>query len=210
MNRFTIGMSLLSFALLTGCDRSAILYSELDERQANEVIAALVDDGIVCHKSAGEEGRWIVEINEREFGRAISILDRKGLPRRKRQGVAEAFKRSGMVSSPNEERIRFMDALAQDISDTLAQIEGVVDARVHVVLPENDPFAKDVRPSSAAVSIRHRYDVEMSDYVPQIKSLVMNSIEGLDYGKITVTLFRDPPPRKAEAKEARYGESTSD
>ena len=35
-----------------------------------------------------------------------------------------------------------MDALAQDIARTISMIEGVVDARVHVVLPENDPFAE--------------------------------------------------------------------
>ena len=70
-----------------------------------------------------------------------------------------------------------------------------MDARVHVVLPENDPFAKNTKPSSAAVAIRHRFDVDMADFVPQIKSLVKNAIEGLDYDKITVTLFRDAPPK---------------
>ena len=135
-------------------------------------------------------------IGESKFATAVELLEQKGLPRRQYQGVAESFKKTGMVSSPSEERIRFMDALAQDLSRTISQIEGVVDARVHVVLPENDPFAKHAKPSSAAVAIRHRYDVDMADFVPQIKSLVKNAIEGLDYSKISVTLFRDSPPKK--------------
>lgn len=63
-------------------------------------------------------------------------------------------------------------------------------------MPEDDPFAKSAKPSSAAVAIRHRYDAEIADFVPQIKSLVKNAIEGLDYNKITVTLFRDSPAKR--------------
>ncbi|MBR0459676.1 MAG: type III secretion inner membrane ring lipoprotein SctJ [Victivallales bacterium] len=186
---------LLALLCLTGCDEETTLYSQLEERQANVVIAALGRENITARKVAGEEGTWNVMIAESRFAEAMGILEREGLPRRKYQGVAESFKKTGMVSSPSEERIRFMDALAQDLSRTISQIEGVVDARVHVVLPENDPFAKNNKPSSAAVAIRHRYDVDMADFVPQIKSLVKNAIEGLDYNKISVTLFRDAPPK---------------
>ena len=95
-----------------------------------------------------------------------------------------------MVSSPTEERIRFMDALAQDLSRTISEIDGVISARVHIVLPNNDPFAKNALPSSAAVAIRHRSDSDLEDHIPEIKNLVMNAIEGVDYDKITVTLFK--------------------
>jgi len=106
------------------------------------------------------------------------------------------FKKTGMISSPSEERIRFMDALAQDLARTISMIDGVVDARVHVVLPENDPFARNAQPSSAAVAIRSRWDADISDLVPAVKGLVKNSIEGLAYEKIMVTVFRDNPPRQ--------------
>ena len=196
MKHVSMTVLFLSAAVLAGCDQEVALYSGLEERQANGVMAALMENGITCHKQAGEENRWAVLIAENRFAEAMGILEARGLPTRQFQGVSESFKKTGMVSSPSEERIRFMDALAQDISRTLSQIEGVVDARVHVVLPENDPFAKNAKPSSAAVSIRHRYDAEIADFVPQIKSLVKNAIEGLDYNKISVTLFRDSPVKR--------------
>ena len=135
-------------------------------------------------------------IADSKMAAAVELLEQKGLPRRPYQGIAESFKTTGMVSSPSEERIRFMAAREQDLSRTLSQIEGVTDASVHIVLPENDPFAKHMKPSSAAVVIHHRFDVDMADYLPQIKNLVKNSIEGLDYSKISVTLFRNSPPKK--------------
>ena len=182
-------------ALVAGCDKEVPIHSGLAERQANLVMAALLDDGIAAHKAAGDENTWNVTIRESDFARAANLLERKGLPRRDFNGVGETFKKTGMISSPTEERIRFMDALAQDLSRTISGIDGVIDARVHLVLPENDPFAKNILPSSAAVAIRSRWDRDIRDLVPSIKALVQNSIEGLKYEKITVTIFRDSAPK---------------
>ncbi len=183
----------LAAMVATGCDKEARLNSNLEETQANLIVAALLDAGISAHKSPGDEGAWNVTVAESRFADAANLLDRKGLPRRAYNGVGEVFKKTGMVSSPTEERIRYMDALSQDLSRTLTSIDGIIDARVHVVLPNNDPFAKNVLPSSAAVAIRCRKDVDINNVLPQIKNLVLNSIEGLTYDKISVTVFRDIP-----------------
>ena len=89
-----------------------------------------------------------------------------------------------------------MDALSQDLAKTISTIDGVLDARVHVVLPDNDPFSKKSLPSSASVAIRTRWNSDLSDMVPSIKNLVKNSIEGLQHEKIAVTLFRDAAPEE--------------
>jgi len=195
MNLKTTLPLLAAALLLAGCDKETTLHSGLEERQANLVMAALLDAGISCHKEPGEEGTWNVMVSEPKFAEAVNLLERQGLPRRTRQGIAEVFKKTGMISSPSEERIRFMDALAQDIAKTISMIDGVVDARVHVVLPENDPFARNALPSSAAVAIRSRWDTDITDLVPAVKGLVMNAIEGLTHEKIQVTIFRDEPPK---------------
>ena len=182
--------------LLTGCDQQTTLHAGLPEQQANLVMAALIDSGIPCHKAPGDEGTWNVTVAESRFAEAVNLLESRGLPRRNYNGLGEVFKKSGMVSSPSEERIRFMDALAQDLARTISGIDGVVDARVHIVLPENDPFARNTLPSSAAVAIRARWDADISEYTPAIKGLVKNAIEGLAFEKISVTVFQDPPPAK--------------
>jgi len=189
-------IALSAALLLAGCEKETALHSGLNERQANLVMAALIDAGISCSKSPGEEGTWNVNVAESKFAQAVNRLERLGLPRRDFQGVSEVFKKTGMISSPSEERIRFMDALAQDLSRTISNIDGVIDARVHVVLPENDPFARNALPSSAAVAIRSRWDADVTDIVPSIKGLVKNAIEGLQYEKIMVSVFRDAPPAR--------------
>ena len=196
MNKLSTVVILASVFLFAGCDKETTLHSGLEERQANLVMAALLDAGIGCHKSPGEEGSWNVSVDESKFAAAVNLLEKAGLPRRAHQGIGEVFKKTGMISSPSEERIRFMDALAQDIAKTISCIDGVVDARVHVVLPENDPFARNALPSSAAVAIRSRWDADLTDVIPSVKGLVKNAIEGLAPETIMVTIFRDPPPKK--------------
>ena len=182
--------------LLAGCDKETTLHAGLAERQANLVMAALLDAGISCHKTPGEEGTWDVSVVESRFADAVNLLNKAGLPRNDHMGIGEVFKKTGMISSPSEERIRFMDALAQDLAKTISGIEGVVDARVHIVLPENDPFARHAMPSSAAVAIRSRWDADLTDVIPSVKGLVKNAIEGRQYEKIMVTVFKDSPPKK--------------
>lgn len=188
-------LALASLLALAGCDKQTTLFSGLEESQANAVMAALMDAGMAVEKTPGDEGTWNVMIGQSDFAKAANLCERTGLPRRHFAGVGDVFKKTGMVSSPSEERIRFMDAIAQDLARTISMIDGVVDARVHVVLPENDPFAKNMLPSSAAVAIRSRWDADVTTEIPQIKSLVKNAIEGLAYEKITVEVFQGLPPK---------------
>ena len=195
MRHYSIFILAAAF-LLAGCDKETTLHSGLEERQANLVMAALLDAGIDCHKSPGEEGTWNVTVDESKFAAAVNLLEKAGLPRREHKGIGEVFKKTGMISSPSEERIRFMDALAQDLAKTISGIDGVVDARVHVVHARVHVVPRHTLPSSAAVAIRSRWDADLTDIIPSVKGLVKNAIEGLTPEKIMVTVFRDSPPKK--------------
>ena len=65
--------------LLVGCDKESTLHSRLPERQANLVMAALLDAGIDCHKTPGDEGTWNVSVVESRFADAVNLLE--GNPR---------------------------------------------------------------------------------------------------------------------------------
>ena len=64
--------------LLAGCGKEVTLHSGLEERQANLVMAALLDAGIPCHKEPGEEGTWNVLVVEQKFAEAVNLLERQG------------------------------------------------------------------------------------------------------------------------------------
>jgi len=178
---------LVSVLCLAGCKTT--LYSDLSEKEINEMLATLLNKGIDAEKVPGNEGMWTLLVEESEIAASVEILQSVGFPKDRFASIGEIFEKEGLVSSPLEERIRFIYALSQELSETISLVDGVIAARVHIVIPENDPLSRDIRLSSASVFIKHRIDADMESRVGQIKRLVINSIEGLSYDKVTVVLF---------------------
>lgn len=172
--------------MLVGCGKT-VLYSNLQEKEANEMMAILLSRGIDVEKIAAKEGLWNIDVNSSDMARAVDILNSYGYPMDKFESLGQVFQKSGLVSSPSEERIRFMYALSQGVAETISQIDGVLKARVHVVLQNNDPLSDVNTPSSASVFVKYRRGSGVENLGPQIKRLVANSIEGLNYDKISLT-----------------------
>jgi len=177
--------------VLAGC--KVDLYSGLDETSANDIVAALSAQGIDARKERLESAGWQVQVDEERLGAALAVLRAQGLPQERFASMGEMFQKQGLVSTPAEERMRYIYAVSQELSQTLRSIDGVVEARVHVVIPENDPLSDKVRPSSAAVFIKHRPDVDLRLLVPAVKELVAHSIEGLGYDQVSLSLFPARP-----------------
>jgi type III secretion protein J len=180
--------------LLAACSRHVELMASIAEPEANEVIAALQNAGIAADKTPGKEGMVGISIEAAQVGRAMDLLRSKGLPRERHAGMGQVFKKEGLISSPLEERARYIYALSQELDATLSQIDGVVVARVHVVLPERGAIGDPVLPSSAAVFIKYQDGYNLDALQPQIRRLVNNSIPGLAPEKISIVLFSSQAP----------------
>ncbi len=189
-NRMLLGLSGLALAvLLTGCARKVELMNAIPEAEANEVVGALQNAGIPAEKVPGKEGMVGVSIPADQVGTAVNLLRDRGLPRERFAGMGQVFKKEGLISSPTEERARYLYALSQELSATLSQIDGVVIARVHVVLPERSAAGDATVPSSAAVFIKHHEGYGMETALPLVRRLVVNSIPGLTPEKVTIVMF---------------------
>jgi type III secretion protein J len=187
-------VAILAVAGLCSCKSE--LYGHLDERDANEMLAVLFSAGIHADKTTPDEKTWTVEVADHELPAALRIVATHGLPREQFVNVGEVFKKEGLISTPSEERIRYIYAVSQELSNTLSQIDGVIVARVHPVIPANDPLATEIRPSSASVFIKYRRDADVEALAPPIKNLIMRSIEGLHYENISLTFV--PAEKTAE------------
>jgi len=207
LRRVALAAACVLTLLLAACSRQE-LYSQLTERQANEMVAALRSAGIDAEKQS-QEGHFSVQTASGDFSRAVQVLNAQGLPRDAFDTMGKVFKREGFVSSPLEEHARLLHAMSQEISNTLGNIDGVVMARVHLVVPEHNPLADKPQPAAASVFIKHRPDRDLSAQIAQIKALVVNSVEGLAYDNVTVALFpADAMPDDA-AKAARPAAPTA-
>jgi type III secretion system YscJ/HrcJ family lipoprotein len=180
---------------VAACTPKVELMAAIPESDANEVLGALQNAGISAQKSPGKEGMVGIQIAADQVGRAVDLLRDQGLPRARFAGMGQVFKKEGLISSPLEERARYLYALSQELGATLNQIDGVILARVHVVLPERSGLDETTSPSSAAVFIKYQEGYDVEAVQPQVRRLVTNSIPGLAAEKLTIVMVPSQPSR---------------
>ena len=189
-------MLLLATLLLCGC--KVDLYTTLPEDEATVMMARLLEHGIVCEKLFSKQG-WALSLDKSDMSAAVRLLSAEGYPKRKFMTTGQIFGQRGLISSPQEDKIRYIYGISQEIAETITQMDGVLEARVHMVLPENDPLSDSLKPSSASVFVEYDPASQVRQNITQIKHLVLNGIEGLTIDKVSVIslpgkVVTVPPP----------------
>lgn len=164
--------------MLSGCSDRVELHRQLSEQEANEVIAELADKHIRAQKIPAKDG-VVVAVNAIDIGRAVRTLEAAGLPKVARTTLGDTFRKEGVISTPLEERARYIYALSQELEATLSKIDGVIVARVHVVLPERIAPGEPVQPASASVFIKHDPRLDPDNIRARVRRMVASSIPGM-------------------------------
>lgn len=189
----TLILIALACVLLAGCRKQ--LYGSLSEEEANAVLAVLLEASIPAEKQAGDEGVFVVMVEESEFAGAVRVLAEHALPGQRFDNLGTVFGKNAMFSTPMEEKARYLYAMQEELSSTLSRIDGVLLARVHLVMPESDQMGRDLIPPSAAVFVKHlddeRHDPDM--HRRQIRDLIAASVPKLDRDAIVVSFFPAVP-----------------
>lgn len=204
--RFKYLAATLLCLLVAACnDRE--LYRGLNQRDANEMVAALKRVGIEAKREDIAAGSYRIMIKEPDFTRAVEALSTEGLPRESFRSLAELFPGEGLIVTPFEQRARMMFAVNQELSKTVSAIDGVMSARVQVAIPELDLRGQPLTKPTASVVIHHRAGVNAGELSPKVRSIVSNSVQGLNWRDVSVSLFAQngkngaPAPAAARAAE---------
>jgi len=203
-------VALLSMTALVGCD--AAIAGGLDESQANEIVVALDEQGISALKQreegASEAPTFRVEVSREDASRALAALRSAELPREREGGFDTVFGAGGLVPTATEERARLTAAVTGELVRTLETIDGVLDARVHLALPERRDVPLDTAPPRprASVLIKFRRSIARPYDDASVRALVAGAVDGLDAADVTVVGVPAPaPPTSAQTALVRFG-----
>jgi type III secretion protein J len=202
-------LTILPVLLFTGCGMlSNHLHGGLSEQEAQEMVIVLKENGLdaSAEHEVGEKkeggGTWAVKVRggDQNLVLAWRVLRENGLPKEKSKGLGDVFAGGGMIPTAAEEKARLLVGIQGEIARTLKSVNGVADARVHIVLPENSPLIDRSQWSPTTASVLMRYQAAQPPLTePEVKALVAKGVEGLLPEHVAVVFkkmeVRNQPPR---------------
>jgi len=184
--------------LIAGCARSDLLQA-LDERQANEVVAVLLNHNIDAEKKTQGKAGFLVRVGAADLAEAINIVQMNGLPSMPRTQVATLFPPDSMVSTPLAERARLLSAIEQRLEESLAILDGVQSARVHVSYdagPAEGSLQQRKPPSMhVAAVLSHSGGSDQQALLATAKRFLRNAFVDVAYDNVSVVLTPATMPR---------------
>ncbi len=189
-------------ALAAGCE--AAVQGGLSETEANRIVVVLQAERIGARKEpeagGGQEATWQVIVPSDEVGVALQVLRANNLPREEDPGFGEVFGPGSMVPTATEERARWIEAVSGELARSLEAIDGVLDARVHIALPDEREFLLDEERPHPSASVLLKYEGKAPPYDPAaVQQLVAGAVHGLDPAQVAVVGVPAPASARPEA-----------
>ncbi|MBD8871253.1 flagellar basal-body MS-ring/collar protein FliF [Rhodanobacter sp. DHB23] len=161
-----------------------LLYAGLDQKDAAAITQELQAANVAYKVS--DDGSSIMAPAS-DLGAMRLRLAAKGLPQGSAAINAQANNDSPFGMSDLAERTHYQQMLENDLGSTIASLQSVRAARVHLALPKPSPFIRDNHEASASVLLT-LYQGRSLDpgQVAAIVHLVASSVPGLDPGQVSV------------------------
>ncbi len=132
-----------------------------------------------------EDGKGILVPSDKVYEMRLSLAS-EGLPQGGGVGF-EIFDRKNFGMTEFVQKLNYQRALQGELSRTISQLNGVEQARVHLVMPEKSLFKENEKPATASIVLKMKSNRPLSDNEVQgVVHLVASSIEGMDPEHVTV------------------------
>ncbi|EEW3158695.1 EscJ/YscJ/HrcJ family type III secretion inner membrane ring protein [Escherichia coli] len=194
MKRFVFIIVVL---LLTGCKQQELL-TGLSQRQANEVVAVLMQHNIVSSKTDAGKSTYKVSVQQSDFAAAVDLLKIYSLPSRERIEISQMFPADSLVSSPRAEKARLYSAIEQRLEQSLQALSGIITARVHVSYDmDSSESIGDIKPTHISAIAICDDTANIENQIIDIKRFLVNSFANVEYENISVLVT---PVKKIETR----------
>jgi flagellar M-ring protein FliF len=161
----------------------SLLYANLAPEEAAQITQAL-DSARIPYKLEG--GGNSVSVPAEQLASARLKLAAQGLPE-SGGGVNAMTKDPGFGVSQFMENARYQHALETELARTIASLQNVQGARVHLAMARQSAFVSDRRPGSASVFLQLKAGRRLDDeQVQSIANLVASSIPDMSAAQVTV------------------------
>ena len=160
----------------------APLYTNLEAKDAADVTDQLDSMGVAYELA---DGGSTILVHRQDVYRARLDLSAEGLPRVGADGW-NLIDEQGLTTSEFRQRVDYQRAMEGELARTIASIQAVSTANVHLVMPQDDLFSGDDVHPSASVLVDTGEKPLASNQVQAIVHMVASSVEGMLPEYVTV------------------------
>lgn len=159
------------------------LYAGMSEADAG-MTARRLDELQIPYKLAS--GGTTILVSEGELDSVRLRLAAEGLPESGRLGF-ELFDQNSFGATEFAEQINFRRALEGEIERTIAQLDEVRSARVHISLPQRSVFLTQDRPAKASIVVDLKGGRRLGEEQTRaIAALTASAVEGLEPDAVAI------------------------
>ncbi|HWQ86575.1 flagellar basal-body MS-ring/collar protein FliF [Brevundimonas sp.] len=175
---------LVAVMLRIGQAPDALLYSNLDLREASEVTSAL--DGAGIKYSSKGDGSTIF-VSRDEVGEARMLVAGKGLVTSGSVGYEIFDNQSVLGQTEFQQNLNAKRALEGELSRTIMSMRGINSARVMIALPQRELFQSEAAAPTASIVVGVTGGQLAAAQVQAIRNVVASSVPNLKPEKVTLT-----------------------
>jgi len=162
----------------------SMLFGSLSDAEMAEVATALETAAIPYRLESGSGALTVPAANVHE---ARLKLAGRGLPRGNGTGFELLDEKQGFGTSQFMEQARFNRAIEGELARTIATLQSVESARVHLAIPKRSVFVRDQDKPRASVVLRLFSGARLNDErLAGIVHMVASSVPGLEADSVTV------------------------
>lgn len=174
---------LIAIMLRVGGEPKALLYSNLDLKEASQITGQLDQSG-VKYEVKGDGS--VIFVDRDKVASTRLLLSGKGLPTSGSVGYeifdnAPALGQTDFVQNLNRQR-----ALEGELARTIHSIQGVSFVRVHLVMPKHQLFDDDTETPSAAILVATGGGRLGAEQVRAIRNLVASAVPDLKPDRVSI------------------------
>lgn len=174
---------LFTLVLRMGGEEKSLLFAGVDMREAGAITQRL-DQAEIPYELRGD-GSSIFVARSRVL-EARMMLSTEGLPSRGSIGYEIFDEPDALGQTQFQQNINRLRALEGELGRTIGSLDGIASARVHLVLPERQLFARETEQPSASIVLQLRRDELTPGQVRAIRNLVASATPGLTTGRVTI------------------------
>ncbi|HZK54570.1 MAG TPA: flagellar basal-body MS-ring/collar protein FliF [Desulfosporosinus sp.] len=175
--------ALIGLITWAGRPQYVAIFTKLSDAEAGDITTKLKD--LKADYQLADDGSTIMVTQQAAADLRLQLAS-AGLPSQSKFSF-DSLNTMRLGETDSDRKLRYVLGLQNEIENTLKTLNGVQDARVHIVMPEPSLFVDSQKAATTAVTLKLVPGTKLGDeQVRAVANLLAGSVEGLQTENVTI------------------------